>query len=213
MHVYSIFAEMANSIVVHQRRGSIKEDIEEKKIEEEDREEADTHWRYFPPFLWLLRDVLVTIPVRDGKELTPTEYLKTEVLCGGSSNDSVRRALTQFFPSFKCQTLPPPSTHPDVMKDVGKRQKDLDFKFNQGVDELITFLYDTIKPKRVADAAGSTCDGETLAALVEQVSKQVNDTHSIPAIDNTWKMVVEARCRAVQKKLVSRILHHSTGSL
>ena len=177
---------MANSIVV---RDGMKE--------------ADEHWKYLPPFLWLLRDVLIKMPKRDGKELTPTEYLKTVVLLGDSSKDSVRKALTQFFPSFECQALPPPFTCTDVVKSVSKRQEDLDPKFNQGVDELIALLKDNIKPKKVSDAAGSACDGSTLAALVEQVSEQVNKSDSIPAFDNTWKMVVESRCRAVQERLLT----------
>ena len=188
MNFYSIFTNMANSIVVRQGM----------------KEGSTSYWKHLPPFLWLLRDVLVRMPSKNGEELTPTEYLKTEVLHGDSSKDSVRKALTQFFPSFDCETLPPPSVHANVMESVGTSGQNLNPMFNEGVDKLISFLYDNLKPKKVSNASGPACDGATLAALVKQVSKAVNDTHSTPALENTWEMVVESRCSTVKEKLLQQ---------
>ena len=182
---------------------------------------TDEYWRSFPPFLWILRDVLLNMPEKDGKTVSPTEYLKTDVLQDydidpENSEDSnsqdeekkaetesmataVRRALTTFFPTFECRTLPPPSTSRKVMANVSKNQKSLDDHFNKGVDELVAFLKANVQPKKVYDAA---CDGSTLAALVRVVVNAVNDPCSVPALDNTWNLVVESRCKAVQEKLL-----------
>ena len=180
---------MANSVIV--RQGMDKN---------------DEYWRCFPPFLWLLRDVLVTMPKRNGKELTPTEFLTTEVLDGDNSDSmkvAVRKTLTQCFPTFECRTLPPPSTDTKVMTEVSTSLKKLDSLFNEGVDELIAFVKANIKAKKVFDAVGTKCDGPTFAIFVKKINEAVNDPHAIPALDSTWKLVVESRCRSVQERLLS----------
>ena len=179
---------MANSVVI--RQGTDK---------------SDDYWKCFPPFLWLLRDVLVHMPERDGKVLSPTEYLTMEVL-GGDDSDcvkaAVRKSLTQCFPSFECRTLPPPSTDPTVMENVSASLKMLDSLFNLGVDELVAFAIANIKIKKIFDVSGTECDGPTFATFVEELTEAVNDPQSIPALDSTWKIVVKLRCKAVQERLM-----------
>ena len=181
---------MANSVVVRHGKQSTNNE----------------YLKSFPPFLWLLRDTLVKMPKNDGKELTPTEYLTTEVLCGDNLDSmemAVRGALTELFPCFECETLPPPSTDVDVMMTVTTNQEKLNPLFNKRVNKLIAFLKEHVQPKQVFSNAGPPCDGRTLALLVQQVAKAVNDPNSIPALDNTWKLVVQSRCRDVQEKLVA----------
>ena len=164
-----------------------------------------------PPFLWLLRDVLIDMPERNGKRMTSTEYLKAEVLhCdetkGTESTDAVEatghKAITQFFLDFECKTLPPPSTKREVMANVSESQDKLDPVFNTGVDELVVFLKKNVKPKKVLQAPTAICNGATLALLVKEVAKAVNNPHSIPPLDNTWKLVVQSRCQTVQETLL-----------
>ena len=179
---------MANSVIV--RKGT---------------DESNELWKCFPPFLWLLRDMLVSMPERRGRKLTPTQFLESVVL-GGDDSDSMKTAvcqsLTQSFPSFECRTLPPPSTDEIVMENVSTSMEKLDKKFNQGVNELIACVKQNIKPKQIFDANGSKCGGATFAVLVKGVTEAVNTPNSIPALDNTWKMVVELRCKAVQESLL-----------
>ena len=166
----------------------------------------DKYWRSFPPFLWLLRDAHVGMPEENGKELTPTEYLTTEVLSSDNPDSmevAVHKALKQFFPSFMCIMLPTPSADTDVMRAITRNQKQLTDSFNHEVDKLIAFLKTKIHPKQVHNNPGATCDGSTLATLVQHVAKAVNDPNSILALDNTWKQVVQSRCRDVQEKLIA----------
>lgn len=169
-------------------------------------EKLDEHWKICPPFLWLLRDVFLDIPKQDGKDISPTEFLKNEVLCcneNANVGEDVHRALTQFFPKFKCMTLPLPSANREVLKHISTNQDKLEPLFNKGVDELIAFLRTEVKPKKVFTATGSACNGPTLATLVKVVADAVNDPKSIPALDNTWKLVVESRCRSVHANLLA----------
>ena len=156
--------------------------------------------------MWLLRDVLLDIPQQDGKDVSPTEFIKNEVLgCNENAKsvgEDVRRALTQFFPKFTCEILPQPSAIKEVMKQISTNQDKLEPLFNKGVDELIAFLRTEVKPKNVFAASESAFDGPTIATLVTVVADVVNDPESIPALDNTWKLVVESRCRSVHANLL-----------
>ena len=191
-YIHSIFTNLAKTIVVRQSN-----------------QENSGYWKCFPPFLWLLRDVLLELPKKDGKKISATEYLKTEVLYGFESEDSksmeaaVRTALTTYFPEFECKMLLPPSTSREVMANVSSSQDQLNPLFNEGVDELISFLKTYVKPKKVYNATGAQCNGPIVAVLVKEVAKAINNPHSIPALENTWKMVVESRCRAVQERLLA----------
>ena len=99
-------------------------------------DKSDEYWKGFPPFLWLLRDMHLKMPKRGGRQLTPTEYLKTVVL-GDDDSDSmkvaVRKSLIQFFPSFECKTLPFPSKNETAMVNVSKHLQEPNSLFNQGV--------------------------------------------------------------------------------
>ena len=185
---YSIFMNMTKTVVVRQGK------------------ETSDYWRIYPPFLWLLRDVLLEVPKIDGKEVTATEYLKREVLLEGSDMGSdICKALVNFFPSFECKILSPPSLSEDTMKHVAENMHQLNPSFNEGVERLLTFLENNVKPKKIFDAAGRGCDGRTLAELVKVIAKEV-DAGATLALDNTWKLVVESRCQAVQKNLLAKYI-------
>ena len=166
----------------------------------------DEYLKSFPPFLWLLRDAFLETPPTDEIELTPTEFLTRKVLDGDNPDSmevAVRQALEKFFPSFICKTLPIPTADPEVMRTITTQQKKLTDLFNHKVDELITFLKANVHPKQVFSNAGALCYGHTLALLVQQVANAVNDPNSIPALDSTWKLVLQSRCRDVQEKLIA----------
>ena len=188
-------------------------------VRQEPAKNDDEYWKCFPPFLWLLRDMHLEMPERDGKKLTPTEYLKTVVLSDDDSDSmkvAVRKSLDQFFPSFECKTLPFPSKNETAMVNVSKNLQEPDSLFNQGVEELIAFVKQNIPTKQVFAATGAKCDGSTFAIFVKKITEAINVPHSIPTIDTTWKMVVESRCKAAQEKLVqeySSVLRERYGEI
>ena len=174
-------------------------------VRQETADKSDEYWKCFPPFLWLLRDMHLKMPERDGRQLTPTEYLTTVVLSDDDSDSmkaAVRKSLNQFFPSFECKTLPFPSKNETAMVNVSKNSQEPNSLFNQGVEELIAFVKQNIPTKQVFAATGAKCDGPTFAIFVKKITEAINVPHSILTIDITWKMVVESRCKAAQEKLL-----------
>lgn len=162
--------------------------------------------KYFPNFLWLLRDVHLLPTGNDGTEITPTEYLVSRVLCRGKSfketkSDEVGRAILTFFPSIECKIVQSPSSDPDVFRDIERRQESLDPAFNKQVEQLIQYFFQHLRAKK-GFAASNLVDGPVLAALADHYLKAVNDENAIPCITDTWNTAVENRCQEVLEKLL-----------
>ena len=177
---FSIFTKLARSVIV----------------QDDSRRVQDC--KNFPPFLWLLRDFQFKVEDESGKKLTPTEYLRDVVLKEDESG--VCEAIGKFFVSFECQILPPPATDPEVLASLDKHREKV-MVFWTKVDSLVTSLKSVVQPKKVFDGSG-VVDGCTLATLVEETTKAINDPESVPTLDNTWKLVVKSRCQVVLDELL-----------
>ena len=91
-----------------------------------------------------------------------------------SKEEKVGRAIITFFTKIECRLLPPPSEDKEVMKRVESNQSKLSEQFNTGVEELVTFLKCNVETKKVF-GKGILIDGPTLAPLVEETIKAIND--------------------------------------
>ena len=195
--MYSYFANLASSIAV-------------KNTSRED-ENAFDFKKYFPNFLWLLRDVHLLPTGDSGAEVTPTEYLVTKVLRRGksfkeSNSDEVGRAILTFFPSVECRTIQSPSSDPEVVRGIARRQADLDPNFNKQIEQLVQYFFQHVRAKK-GFGATNLVDGPILASMTDHYLRAVNDADAIPCITDTWNAAVEQRCRYVLEKLV---LEYST---
>lgn len=189
--IYRYFANLANSITV---KSTSQKDVN-----------AFDFKKYFPDFLWLLRDVHLLPTGDDGTEVTPTEYLISKVLRRGKSftetkSDEVGRAILTFFPSVECKTIQSPSSKPEVVRDIARRQDSLDPAFNKQVELLVQYFFQRLQAKK-GFAATKLVDGPILAAMAEHYLKAVNDADAVPCISDTWSTAVEKRCQEVLEKL------------
>ena len=188
---YSHFAKLATSIAI--KDVSAPETFDLKN--------------YFPDFLWLLRDAILMVPPgRDGKPMTPTDYLKTKVLKRGSSfeetaNDKIGRAILTVFPTIECMTIQPPSANPEVMQNIVANQDYLEPRFNEQICCLIEYLLQHVRPKN-GFVEGKLVDGPLLAAMATGFLEAVNDPDAIPCITDTWQAAVEIRCKRVLNQML-----------
>ena len=144
----------------------------------------------FPDFLWLLRDVHLLPVDHSGKEIPPTEYLKTKVLVRSkrftpTKSDDVSRAILSFFPTVECMTLPPPHSDPSMIRDIVNNEHLLEKGFNDKVHTLVEYLLQKVQPKR-GYLKGMCVDGILFAELVTKYIESLNDPDSIPCLDNSW---------------------------
>ena len=159
------------------------------------------HVHIFPDFVWLLRDVDCIPRNADGKEVSPTDYL-TSVLQRNKSY-SASSTLLSNFPSFKCLTIPPPSTDSSILSDITGNVGRLSPLFNEEVDSSIQWLLNNVRAK-VGGISGLKCEGQMLACLLEQYFTQISESSGI--IRNfhaTWLTAIELRLKKMADSLVN----------
>lgn len=163
--------------------------------------------KYFPDFLWLLRDAILSVPPGpDGKPMTPTEYLKTKVCKRGATfneteSDRVGKAILTIFPSIECITIESPSTDPEVMRNIALKQDCLNPRFNEQIECLVAYLLSHVHPKN-GFIDGQLVDGPLLAEIASDFLKAVNTPDSIPCIGDTWQVAVNHRCTKALEQML-----------
>ena len=165
--------------------------------------------RFFPEFLWLLRDVHLNPVNEKGEKISATEYLHTKVLVRGkgffeSKADTIARALVVFFPSIECRTLPPPSTSSVVMQDIGNKCSELNPEFNLGVEELLKYLEKVIKIKKGFE--GGQVNGPILASLVNEYVSAINTPGAIPTLNDAWESTLTLQRQEIMSELVDEYI-------
>lgn len=185
-----MFITLANHIVVKQGQSPSVSEFRE----------------HFPDFLWLLRDVILTPTNEKGEPITPTEFLKTKVLVRSdaffeSPQDMVARAILTFFPTIECHTLPPPSSNPEVMKNIHESSSELTNEFNIGVEQLLTYLMDKVQVKK--GFKGGQATGPVLVTIAKTYVDAINDPDAIPTLDNTWESAVLLRIKKMLEDLTN----------
>ena len=163
---------------------------------------------HFPDFLWLLRDVILTPTDKDGNEITPKEYLLTNILKRSkkfkeTANDEISRAIITVFPTIDCKSIPPPSADPKVMRSVEENQDRLSPEFNLKVEKLVEFLFQHVQGKR-GPFPGKTVTGPILADMAHQYLKAINDPDALPCINDTWQAAIEIRCKKEKELLLTQ---------
>ena len=142
----------------------------------------------------------------DGKEISLTEYLMTKVLKRSKSfkeseSDHIGRAILTVFPSVECRGIQPPSCDPTVTQDIAAKQDCLAPRFNQQVEEVVEYLLQCVRPKKVIQS-GKMADGPILAATATHYLEAVNNPDAIPCISDTWQTAITMRCKKVMEQLL-----------
>ena len=180
---YSCFAQLSSYVLTH-----------------DDADDLPDHQKHFPDLLWLLRDVDLDITDEDGEPLTPTEYIKSQVLVRSkdpgmcSPNDEVVKAIRTLFPSVECKILPNPSTNP------GRNPSRVSSDFTEALQSIIEYLYKSVSPKKGYND-GDIVDGPTLAALLGQYVSALNSGPQLN-LESSWLCMVRLRLEDLAQKLI-----------
>ena len=96
-----------------------------------------------------LHDVHLAITDKEGKKITPTEFLHTRILASEYGEPTeLGSSLCSLFPSLECCTLPVPSIKEEVIPIVVEQEDKLKPTFNTAVNELIQQTLQQVAPKR-----------------------------------------------------------------
>ena len=157
---------------------------------------------FFPHFLWLLRDVSLTMTDTEGKQLDPTEFLHTRLLASASGElTDLGKSLVGIFPSLECATLPLSSIRSNLLRDIFNNQDKLNPKFNSKVDTLIQQILLKITPIKAVDGTVRVT-GKALAALAECYVEAVNRPGALPDLDQGWQAVITLELKEYSYRLV-----------
>ena len=103
------------------------------------KELADINKKFFPNFLWLLRDSHLQTLDSSGRPLDLTSYIRSRVLKLDDSDSSEGKSeagkeISGFFRSLECRKLPLPSITPIALKDMfGQNQQSL---YHENVEDF-----------------------------------------------------------------------------
>ena len=169
--------------------------------------------KFFPRFLWLLRDVALDMTNRQGELISPTAFLHTRVLASASGElTDLGKSLCSLFPSLECHTLPTPAIKPKLIRNIVKLQDQLNPVFNTAVDELIDQVLSQVAPKSAIDGV-SVVDGPALAALACAYVNAINIPGALPDLEQGWFAVIKLKLKEFSDQLVSEYEREMEASL
>ena len=163
--------------------------------------------KYFPSFLWVLRDFSLILVDKKGKNITEKQYLENalENIKGEENNDiikeknRVRSLIRTYFPERDCFTLVRPVEDEkklQILQDLS--DDELRSEFLEQAQNFRNKIYKKVKPKVFH---GQFISGSMLIELVQNILDTVN-SGGIPVIENSWKYVMKNECVKKGKELI-----------
>ena len=160
-----------------------------KRIQHRD---SDFH-QLMPHFLWLLRDVDLTIG-----SSSPTEWLLRKLQVPRCKE--ITEALTNSFSSIECIFLPPPAATSEILQDIIQRKDQLSPQFTDQLEKAKNTLLSKIEPKRCKEVSFT---GYSLASLITECVADINGQSYIPCLEATWKAAVDVEVQQYGQRFVT----------
>ncbi|XP_068721947.1 guanylate-binding protein 2-like [Montipora capricornis] len=156
----------------------------------------ETARKIFPSFVWLLRDVVLSLP--KGIENLKKYFLEKVFKVSDRRSDKSRQVvenILKFFPDFDAFPLSPPSADAEVMRHLSdaKRQGEINSFFVKGVEEFKEIMKAKIGPKQSFVGPGLVT-GAALATLFEEYVRAINSPGAVPIVQSAWDAFTKTRC-------------------
>ena len=160
---------------------------------------------FFPQFLWLLRDVALTITEKDKTKCTADKNIvQNSFLTNESSKlKDWFKFLDDYFPSIKDYSLPVPSIDGKTLQKIFTREDKLSPQFNEAIKKIIQNILQRVSPKEALNGEGEVT-GDALANMAQNFVKIINFPETLPHQDQGWKVegIMQWKLREMEKKLV-----------
>ena len=157
--------------------------------------------KYFPSFVWVLRDFSLQLVDEYGSDITAREYLENALQEQTGISDEVeqknriRRLVKNFFRERNCHTLVRPITEEEELQALDCMDFDqLRPEFVEQALELRNALF-TIENFKTFH--GKQVNGSMLAGIIENYVSTIN-AGAVPNLENTWIYI----CKNHNKKLL-----------
>lgn len=149
--------------------------------------------QHLPDFHWLLRDVSLELPENEGgSTMTPTEFLRKEVLNENATGEEVH-TLLHLFPNLKGSMLSPPHKNP-------QKNPEKNSEFFHEISTEIQGIFRNIHPKK--GFCGTVINGPLLVGLIHEYIKALNQPGTLPNLEVSWLNATEQHLKNVYENLV-----------
>ncbi|KAL0963673.1 hypothetical protein UPYG_G00309380 [Umbra pygmaea] len=192
-------AVLLSSTLVYNSMGTIDNNALEKlhyvteltehikvKSNQQDEEASTEYLRYFPSFVWTVRDFTLSL-VADGKSITANQYLENalKLKTGSSRKDQEynlpRSCLRNYFSPRWCFVFERPANSEKMMNMEDLTDDDLEPLFVQQAKTFCDHIFTKAKPKSLKH--GLRVTGRLLGNLAETYVSAIR-SGQIPCLDN-----------------------------
>jgi hypothetical protein len=156
-----------------------------------------------PSLYWVLRDFSLQLVDETGRKISHADYLENALNTGVGSKCEVRDAIKRAFPTRYLVTLPRPQKGDSAHRLEYKAVSALNSKF---VSFLTTFRKHVCQNSRPVTAAGVPMTGSMYAAFVTDVVKRINESTSIPKMEDSWCLLAKIQHKEKEIELRTDLL-------
>ncbi len=167
--------------------------------------EPEEYSKYFPSFVWVVRDFTLQLVDEEGESLSPHDYLEKALQPQNGTSEAVeqknriRRLLKSFFPDRDCCTMVRPLTKEDGLQNL----ENLDFKElrPEFVEQIMNLRRKVINRMRLKTLNGKALNGEMFCNLAQSYVAAINKG-AVPNIESAWTYICKNECmKAFQKSI------------
>ena len=164
-------------------------------------DDADAHefHKFFPSFVWVVRDFSLTLVDDHDDEISADQYLERALApqvgfdAQTTERNRVRQMMTAFFTERKCIPLVRPLLDEATLQEIDKVPfDDLRVEFQRDVHDLRRYLYEShLRPKTFSGRPIER--GAAFVALAEQFVAAISEG-GVPTMTSAWEEVMRREC-------------------
>lgn len=154
--------------------------------------------KYFPSFMWVVRDFTLQLVDPEGEPISSKDYLEKALANQKGFSDSIeqknriRRLLKSFFHERDCVTMIRPLTDEGGLQTLAnKPMSDLRPEFVEQVYSLRRKVLGRVKPKKIN---GKPLNGAMFWNLITSYVQSINKG-AIPSIESSWAYICKNECQ------------------
>uniref|UniRef100_A0A3B1KE50 Guanylate binding protein 1 n=1 Tax=Astyanax mexicanus TaxID=7994 RepID=A0A3B1KE50_ASTMX len=163
------------------------EGVENKEEEEEEEEEDSQFVKFFPNFIWAVRDFSLELTTREKGPIKEDEYLDNALQLKNGIDDKVlnynlpRQCIRNYFPSRKCFVFPMPAAPESMSKLENLGEGDLHPGFLEVSQRFCDHVFTESRVKTLK--GGHRVTGRMFSHLVRLYVETIN-SGKIPCLEN-----------------------------
>jgi hypothetical protein len=185
---------------------NLSKQLQIKKSNAED-VDPDEVAKYFPSFMWVVRDFALKLTDQYGNPINSKEYLESALKeqKGNSENtekkNKIRRLILNFFTDRDCYTMVRPTEEEKDLQNLQKLpDESLRPEFVTQMTSLRSRIFKRVKPKVLN---GKFITGEMFIELCQSYVSAINQGN-IPCIESAWTYLCQNECQRAMQDAISQ---------